>query len=342
MKASATFKQIFAHLSAVFILVIAFGAPQSAFAAKPYKYYVVGDPADVVLLVHPSKPALVLMGGGPDVDDAFKWMIQKSGGGNFVVIRATGTDAYNPYIYAMGGLTSVETIIIPSRDAANDPFVLSRIRGAEALFIAGGDQSDYINFWKGTALEAAIQDLASRNIPLGGTSAGLAVMGQYAFAALNGTITSATALSNPYDKSVTLERDFLALPNMNGLITDAHLDTRDRIGRLITFMARIVNDGWSGMARGIGVDVETALLVDDGTASRVGVGSAYFLQTVGLPEVCKPKTPLTYRSLGVQRLSGDGKFNMSNWASYGGGTTNYSISAIQGVLYSTQAGGAIY
>ena len=341
MSMPASFKQILARLSAVLVLIMAFGTPQAAFAAKPYKHYIVGNPADVVL-TPPGKPSLVLMGGGPDVDDAFKWMINKSGGGNFVVIRARGTDAYNPYIYAMGGVSSVETIITPNRDAANDPFVIDRINRAEALFIAGGDQSDYINYWQGTPVEAAIHELARKNVPIGGTSAGLAVMGQYAFTALNGTITSPTALSNPYDKTVTLARDFLTLPDMNGLITDPHLDTRDRMGRLITFMARIVNDGWSGMARGIGVDVETALLVDNGNASRVGVGSAYFLQTVALPEVCKPNTPLTYRNLGVQRLSGGGTFDMRNWHSYGGGTTNYSISAIKGVLYSTQAGGAIY
>lgn len=42
------------------------------------------------------------MGGGTDVDAAFKWMIERSGGGNFVVIRTAGTDAYNPYIYNLG------------------------------------------------------------------------------------------------------------------------------------------------------------------------------------------------------------------------------------------------
>jgi cyanophycinase len=342
MKTPACIKQMLVHLSAAFIFIMALGGPQAAFAGKPYQHYVVGDSTDVVVQNPPSTPSLVLMGGGPDVDDAFKKMIGKSGGGNFVVIRATGTDAYNPYIYAMGGVSSVETLIIPSREAASNSFVLTRINGADALFIAGGDQSDYINFWQGTPVEAAIQNLASRNVPIGGTSAGLAVMGQYAFTALRGTITSTTALSNPYDRTLTLGRDFLTLPDMSLLITDAHLDSRDRMGRLITFMARIVQDGWSGSTHGVGVDVETALWVDNGIASRVGVGSAYFLKTVGMPEVCKPKTPLTYRNLGVQRLSGSGTFDMRNWASYDEGTTNYSISAIKGVLSSTQAGGAIY
>lgn len=322
------------------LLALALCAPQAAQAAKPYSYYAVGDATDVVL-PPPARSSLVLMGGGPDVDAAFQWMIQKSGGGNFVVIRATGTDAYNPYIYAMGGVRSVETIIVPSRAAASDPFVLQRIRGAEAVFIAGGDQSDYLRYWKDTPLHAALQELANRRIPLGGTSAGLAVLGQFIYSGMNQSVTSASALANPYDKNVTLDRRFLALAPLTSAITDSHLDSRDRMGRLVSFLARIVKDGWATTARGVGVDVETALLVEDGQAQRVGIGSVYFLQSVGLPQVCAPKTPLTYRNVGVQRLSGAGTFDLNSWAGYGS-TTNYGISAVNGVLSSTQPGGGVY
>lgn len=322
------------------LFTIAVGASQTALAGKPYQHFVVGDGSNVNL-PRPATSSLVLMGGGPDVDAAFQWMIQKSGGGNFVVIRATGTDAYNPYIYAMGGVRSVETLIIPSRSAASDPFVLERVRNAEAVFIAGGDQSDYMRYWKDTPLDNVLQELANRNIPLGGTSAGLAVLGKFIYTGENQSVTSPEALANPYNKNVTLGRDFLTLPAMDRVITDSHLDTRDRMGRLVAFMGRIVQDGWSGTARGLGVDVETALLVENGQARRVGLGSVYFLQSVGLPQVCAPKTPLTYRNLGVQRLSGAGSFDLNNWAGYGS-TVNYTISAVQGVLSSTQPGGAVY
>ena len=331
---------LFSRFSRIVLFTLALSASHTALAGKPYQHFVTGDGSNVVL-PKPAYPSLVLMGGGPDVDAAFKWMIQKSGGGNFVVIRATGTDAYNPYIYDMGGVRSVETLIIPSRTAAGDPFVLERVRNAEAVFIAGGDQSDYMRYWKDTPLDTALQELANRNIPIGGTSAGLAVMGQFIYTGENQSVTSPEALANPYNKNVTLGRDFLTLPTMGRVITDSHLDTRDRIGRLVAFLGRIVQDGWSGTARGLGVDVETALLVENGQAQRVGLGSVYFLQTVGLPQVCAPKTPLTYRNLGVQRVSGSGTFDLNNWAGYGS-TTNYAISAVQGVLSSTQPGGAIY
>jgi cyanophycinase-like exopeptidase len=148
-------------------------------AVPRYQYHVVGNPDDVRTR---TRPGLVLEGGGRDIDESFLWMIERSGGGDFVVIRATGTDAYNPYIAGMrtpGGLKadSVATLIIPSREAAFDPFVIETIRNAEALWIAGGDQAHYVIHWKGTPVIDAIHAVIARGAPVGGTSSGLAVMG---------------------------------------------------------------------------------------------------------------------------------------------------------------------
>jgi cyanophycinase len=323
-------------------LSLAFAALPAAQAGKRplYDYYLTGNGGDAVLAT-PATSTTLLMGGGPDVDAGFEWMIAKAGGGDFVVIRATGADGYNPYIYAMGGVDSVETLVIPSRAAANDPFVIDRVSKAEALFIAGGDQSDYILNWKGTALETAIQGLVARRAPIGGTSAGLAVMGEVDYAALNGSITSSSALANPFNRRLTLARGFLTAPSLDAAITDAHLGSRDRMGRLVTFLARMAQDGWVAVPRGIGVDVETALAIEDGVGTRLGVGSVYFLLGPGAPQVCQPKMPLTYRDVQVQRLSGSGNFDLIQWQGKGS-TTDYQLDAEAGVLSSTQPGGGIY
>jgi cyanophycinase len=326
----------------VFVMVVSVigqVSTASAAAAKPsYEYYVVGNSGNVA---RPTNAGLLLMGGGTDVDAAFTWMIGKAGGGDFVVIRVTGTDAYNPYIYGLGTVDSVETIIIKNRAAASDAFVVDKIRNAEALFIAGGDQNDYVTLWKGTPVEDAIHYLVTRNVPIGGTSAGLAVMGEFAFTAAGGTIDSPTAVGNPYNNKVALGRDFLVLPNMGGVITDSHFVTRDRMGRLVTFLARIVKDGWAPSAKGIGIDEMTALAVEsNGSVTVLGSGAAYFLRTPGMPEVCQTKKPLTYLNLSVYRVSGSATFNLSTWSGSGG--TAYTLSANAGVLTSSQAGGGIY
>lgn len=331
---------VFVKAMVIFVLVAAVGGATPAVAAGKtgYEYYVVGNSEDVV---NSTSAGTLLMGGGTDVDAAFQWMIGKSGGGDFVVIRATGTDAYNPYISNLGTVDSVETVIIKTRAAASDPFVLDKINKAEALFIAGGDQYDYVKFWKGTPVEDAIHNLLARNIPVGGTSAGLAILSEFVFSAANGTVDSSTALGNPYGRRITLERDFLAIPNLSSTITDSHFVTRDRIGRLATFLARIVQDGWAVQAKGIGIDEQTALAVDaNGNVSVLGFGSAYFLRTPGAPQVCTIKTALTYRDISVYRLNGFATFNLASWSGSGG--TAYSITAEAGVLSSTQTGGGIY
>src|SRR4051794_17137151 len=89
----------------------------SAFAAKQYSYFRAGNANDVTTS---TTPGTVLMGGGTDVDAAFPWMCQRSGNGDFLVIRATGTDAYNPYIQQLcppktrSRLLSSQTALLPA------------------------------------------------------------------------------------------------------------------------------------------------------------------------------------------------------------------------------------
>jgi cyanophycinase len=309
-----------------------------------YEYYVAGDPDDVV---RPTLPGLLLAGGSTDVAEAMMWMIERSGGGDFVVLRCAGTDAYNPWIFKqLGGVDSCETIIFLTSEACYDDFVLDKIRNAEALFIAGGDQWDYVSMWKGTPVEDAIHEVAAKPAPVGGTSAGLAVLGEFSFSAENDTIDSDDALRNPYNRRVTIERDFLEMPNMKGKITDSHFVARDRMGRLVTFLARIVQDGLATEAMGIGIDEKTALGVEangDVTlfgACKLGDAVAYFLCTPGPPEICEERAPLTYEGISVYRMSGTATFNLATWHGIGG--SEYSLSAIDGVLVSTQPGGEIY
>jgi len=322
------------------LLALALCCATNAFAAKGYSYFRVGNQSDVA----PATTAgTVLMGGGTDVDAAFQWMCQRSGSGDFLVIRATGTDAYNPYIQQLcPNENSVATLIIPNRTAASDPFVISTIQNAEALWIAGGDQSNYINYWKGSPVQTALQGLIARGVPIGGTSAGMNVLSQFIYSALASQgVTSSQALADPFTRYITLDRDFVSISTVAGLIGDPHFVTRDRMGRDLAFLCRINLNGWSAAPRGISIDEQTALLIDgSGNASVVGIGTVYFLQAPGAPQVCQAKTPLTYQNIGVYRIAAGGTFNLGNWGGNGG--VSYSVSVNAGVLSSTQSGGAIY
>lgn len=323
-------------------------APSSS--SKLYDYYLTGDAADA-RPPQPGSPFWLLAGGGNDVDSAYQAMIAKARAGSstkvdVVVIRTSGADGYNPYLMAMPGVDSVETFVIKSRSGANDPALNAIVAKADVLFIAGGDQSTYINLWKGTALDSTLSQLRARFVPFGGTSAGLAVLGDVDYTGANGSITSATALANPYDRKLTLDTGFITgLDGLGGAITDAHLVTRDRMGRLVTFLARMVQDGLQplGRARGIGVDEGTAVVVDDGRATVHGVSSAYFLLPTVAPSRVQAKQPLVVSDVQVNRLrAGEGPFDLRLWGSGTIQGSPYFLSASGGTLFSSQAGGSPY
>jgi hypothetical protein len=126
-----------------------------ACAQTPYQYYLTGNPADVHT---PSKPGFALVGGGKDQDAVMRWFLERSGGGDVVVLRASGADGYNGYLNGLGKVDSIESIVINTPEAARDPFVARKIRTAEALFIAGGDQWNYVRLWRGSPVGEAVPD----------------------------------------------------------------------------------------------------------------------------------------------------------------------------------------
>lgn len=289
--------------------------------------------------------ATILVGGGEDVDEVYKWMIERAGGGDFVVLRAAGTDAYNSYIYQLGPINSVETLLIDSRTLANDPLVEKTILDAEAVFISGGDQANYVNFWKNTKVHYAVDYVRNvKKIPVGGTSAGCAILGGAYFGALEGTIISSEALTNPYISLLTVGyKDFLNQPYLSNVITDSHFDNRDRHGRLVTFLARLNHDHGI-LVRGIGLDESTAVCIEsNGIGQIIGTGYAYFLTQNGLnstPETCQEGLPLHWdrnkEAVKVYKVQAttDGSriFDLTTWA-YGTDGIHMYYYVRNGILY---------
>jgi cyanophycinase-like exopeptidase len=331
------------HLASVVVVLSlsSLAMADDAPAVPGYHHYVIGNAADVI---RPTRGLLVLQGGGDDVDENYVRMGKLADGGDFVVLQASGDDEYNEYIYALCHCDSVATIVFDDRQAAFDPFVAETIRNAEALFIAGGDQSRYVRFWKGTPVEDAINQVAAKPAPIGSTSAGMAILGEYSYSAMSAeSLTSEVALANPYATDVTLERDFLILAGLGGVITDQHLWERDRIGRTVVLLARLVQDGWTAQARAIAADRETSLHVDplDGTAEVFATADhptpyAYFMRTSRPPERCQPGQPLTIRDVEVYRLAPGGRFDLAAWQGQGG--IAYTLSAEDGQLRSSRGG----
>ncbi|NNC82780.1 MAG: cyanophycinase [Flavobacteriales bacterium] len=273
-------------------------------SAQSYTYYPTGDTTDVLTT---TLPGTCMMGGASEHDNAMIWFLQRSGGGNILVIRASGSDGYNDYLYSDLGVDvqSVETIVFNNESAAEDPFVLDRISKAEAIWMAGGDQWNYVDYWRDSPVGQLLQQhVSQKQAPIGGTSAGMAVLGGAYFSAQNGTITSASALSNPYASTLTIGfQDFLDLPFLTHTITDTHYDDPDRKGRHMAFLARMASDH-GVLSRGIACDEYTAVCIDENGVARVFGeyptydDNAYFLQANCegpiTPETCESGVPLTW------------------------------------------------
>jgi cyanophycinase len=301
----------------------------------PSSIGIVGDTSNVNVT---SSFGTVLMGGSTDVDAAMKWMINKSKGGDVIILRSTGGTGYNQYLYDLvkvdgkSEVNSVETLLINSVELANNPKVAERIKQAEMVFIAGGDQLNYINFWKNTLVEDALNYLiTTKKIPIGGTSAGCAIMGDAVYTAEKGSVTSSQALANPYNADMTLQRDFVNNPYLKNTITDTHYNNPDRKGRHFTFLARLLKDFSITNPKGIGVEEETAVCIDEnGKAIVFGNGTAYFLNAKeGAPENCTTASPLNWilnkkavqvYTISGNNTSGNGSFDLTNWLTVSGGT----------------------
>ena len=295
-------------------LAIAWGtgaAPAAAQTPDGYTYFSVGDVAGPT--PGQTEAALLLMGGGDWDYRAFRWFLSKAGNGHIVILRASGNGEGGEEIYRdIGGAASVQTLLFDDRKAAYDPRVLAILDHADGVFLAGGDQAKYVRFWKDTPVETALNAHVARGRPIGGTSAGLAILGGAGYGAMDdGSVDSETALKDPMGSEVTMVRDFLSMPYLAHVVTDTHFSVRDRMGRLIAFVAqtRATDDP---QAVGLGVDEDGALCVEADGVGRfftASSGYAWLVQPDGAPQA-KPGQPLDYASIKVTALGSDGEIDL--------------------------------
>nr|WP_321236526.1 T9SS type A sorting domain-containing protein [uncultured Psychroserpens sp.] len=304
--------------------------------AQNYTEYATGSSTDIDTN---HEFGICLMGGASENDNAMIWFLEKANGGDVVVLRASGSDGYNNYMYSELGVTinSVTTFVIDNAAGAIDPYVLQKVENAEAIWFAGGDQFNYVSFFKDNAMETALNNFVNiKGGVIGGTSAGMAILGSAYFSAENGTVTNAQALSNPYHNRMTLGyNDFLNVPFLENVITDTHYDDPDRRGRHSAFLARYATDN-NSRAFGIACNEYTAVCIEpSGRALVFGEYPTYpefafFLQsnctTDFMPETCVDGQALTWNqgseAIKVAKIpgteTGENYIDLSNWYDGGG------------------------
>lgn len=214
--------------------------------------------------------------GGTWAAEVFSWMLQKAGGaGNVAILGVSGADTQAAAKFQAAGAAAVVNLAINAQNA-NDPAVYAVLSQADVVWMRGGNQANYVQWWKGTLTEQAIREVFQKGGAVGGTSAGCAVLGELIYDSIGGSVSPKTALRNPWTTQITFTDDFLELTP--GVLYDTHFTERGRIARLAVMLARAeIQLGQSYL--GVGVDDRTAFCVSpDGTAEVIGEGAVTVLR----------------------------------------------------------------
>src|SRR5688572_16342005 len=213
-------------------------------------YPSVGNPPDSTFKA--CGPGVIVGGGGGDVLAAIKWAHdtimdgRKGSGGDLVILTAASDNFRDADFAKVANFNSVRTIRIPPNATAKQrEEAAAIIRNAHVVYMGGGDQSNYVT-WKGTPVQAAIQEVYNKGGVTGGMSAGEAVLGGRVYDARlaeGHNVGSKELVANPYLESVSFTRDLFKLGPLKNYITDSHAAERDRFGRWAVFMGLQLDAG---------------------------------------------------------------------------------------------------
>lgn len=144
------------------------------------------------------------------------------------------------------------------REDAERTDLLSTLEGATGVFLTGGNQLRISTVLGGTIVAKTIRRLNARGVPVGGTSAGAAILSEHMIAFGGEGATPRAGLA-------TLAPGF---GMTNRVVIDQHFRQRDRLGRLLTALA------YNPFAVGLGLDEDTAAFIDpDDKVHVVGAGA---------------------------------------------------------------------
>jgi cyanophycinase len=251
---------------------------------------------------------LVLIGGASDPrGEALGSFVQSAGardGGRIVAITTASQDpeqSARDWMAAFdeAGATHVEIPIIDRRDRAQDASVAALIRGAQGIFLGGGDQIHLVSVLGGSRVGNAIREAYIAGATVGGTSAGAAACTE---------IIMAGAEPDEYGQM----QDLHLGPGFGLLgfraVIDTHFAQRRRLQRLFMVIAQ------NPELMGLGIDEDTALVVRGHKGEVVGRGSVTFVDGRGVrfdnAEESMQGRPLTLSYLRVGIVGAGYTFNL--------------------------------
>lgn len=218
-----------------------------------------------------SSPAgkLFIIGGGPRPTALVQALAQASGiseGGYAVVLPMSSQERDTAVHYAIQQFVDLglprERFVAYDFEKGDYPTqAVDSLRGAQLIYITGGDQNRFMDIVAGSPVYEAIHQAYQRGATVAGTSAGAAVMSRK-------MITGNEKRHPEYTGNFrTIEAGNIEIGEGLGLleaaIVDQHFIYRMRMNRLIAAVLEHPE------AVGIGIDESTALVVEGGRFAKV-------------------------------------------------------------------------
>jgi len=222
----------------------------------------------------PGRGTLVIIGGHEDKGrsrEILKEVARRVRGGRLVIATVASHKPegyFESYQEGFDGLEVGELaeLYVEERAEASQPGKLELFEGATGVFFSGGDQLRITSQIGDTPLEARIREVYERGGVVAGTSAGASVMCE-------------TMLVSGSSRESYRIGDLQMAPGLGfvrGVIIDQHFAERGRIGRLLGAVAQ------NPRVLGIGIDEDTAIVLDDTRFRVIGSGAVYVVDGAGI------------------------------------------------------------
>lgn len=211
----------------------------------------------------PAGP-LFIVGGGRQPDALVDRFIAMSGGPGAARIAVVPLASSRPAESGEGKIEQLREhgadgfVLLTSGAEARDPAVVARLEGATGIWFSGGDQSRITAALEGTPLLTAIRERSRAGVPIGGTSAGAAIMSPFMITGSQ-VLAGEDTVGYHGDTFPRIARDAIEIvPGFGllpGVIVDQHFIRRERHNRLLSAVLERPDH------LGVGIDESTALEV---------------------------------------------------------------------------------
>ena len=258
----------------------------------------------------PSRPGLLIAIGGAEdrVDEhlILRSFLEAAGGPESrIVVLATASqvaetgEIYTDLFQDLGAGDVEMLEVFTRREAlAAGTGAFEQLAGATGLFLTGGNQIRLSSVLGGTELAAAIRRRHAEGLVVAGTSAGASLLSAHMIALGEGGAT-------PRRRLVHLAPGLGLVPDM---VIDQHFRRRDRLGRLLTALS------YNPRPLGVGIDEDTAAVIDPARFRVVGSGAVTVVDASGLTytdsHAVRHGEPISMHGLALHLLTAGCSFDL--------------------------------